>query len=394
MAQKDLPSHLESTRVAALRAIQPIRAVDESTKADDQFLFRAQRTDAGRSLPPYYLVYFLLVDLLGFRDLGQSEKVAWSVPIDYEGRAYLIEHRKMGLGIFAHDALAEEQQAGTIAALIKKGVREAEPYFEWLADQAVAESRLNVLNKSASLFNRYEYLLSVYEEKSSEALARDHETHVERKEYPGGVSTTYSMPSFELRRQAKWLALSAIEAFFSWSEHALIHLAILEGKVTTGLQVADLAGAEWQSKFKRALDISEPSTKRLFDELVLIRRQLRNYVAHGSFGKRGEAFTFHSGAGAVPVLLAHQAGRHRFALTGDLEFDEAAAIKVLREFISHLWSGVREPAKAYIQESDLPIVLTMASDGTYTEAMQSKMIMQEFIEYMSYRVDQAANMDW
>jgi hypothetical protein len=42
------------------------------------------------------VVYFLLVDLLGFKNLGTFEKIAWSVPVDFEGRAFLIEHRKAG----------------------------------------------------------------------------------------------------------------------------------------------------------------------------------------------------------------------------------------------------------------------------------------------------------
>jgi hypothetical protein len=49
------------------RAISPIKPADASTRAEPNFLFTAKRTIAGRSLPPYYLVYFLLVNLLGFR---------------------------------------------------------------------------------------------------------------------------------------------------------------------------------------------------------------------------------------------------------------------------------------------------------------------------------------
>jgi hypothetical protein len=37
--------------------------------------------------------------LLGFHDLGRFEKLAWSVPIDFEGIAYLIEYRKFGVGV-------------------------------------------------------------------------------------------------------------------------------------------------------------------------------------------------------------------------------------------------------------------------------------------------------
>jgi hypothetical protein len=65
--------------------------------------------------------------------------VAWSIPVDFTGQGFLIEHRKLGVGVFAHDAVAENNQAAEIVALLRKGVRVAEPFFEWLADCAVRE---------------------------------------------------------------------------------------------------------------------------------------------------------------------------------------------------------------------------------------------------------------
>ncbi len=100
----NLPDDIDSLREQVQKILDPIAsAVEKGTNAEKNFLFAAERTDAGRNLPPYYLVYFLFVDLLGYKNLGQSEKVAWSVPIDYNGTAYLLEHRKFGMGLFASD---------------------------------------------------------------------------------------------------------------------------------------------------------------------------------------------------------------------------------------------------------------------------------------------------
>ena len=87
-----------------------------------------------------------------------------------------------------------------------------------------------------------------------------------------------------------WYALAAIEAFFSWTEHAFIHLAILQGKLTVGTQVAELAEDNWNAKFKAALDISDKETKEHYDKLLDLRAQVRNFVAHGAFGKEGKHF--------------------------------------------------------------------------------------------------------
>jgi hypothetical protein len=130
-----IPPELELTRAAARRATGAIRPADR--KAHAGFPFGGERTNAGRSLPPYYLVYFLLVDLLGFPDLGRFEKVAWSVPIDFEGTVFWIEHRKFGVGVFVDDPAAHELQAEKIVKLIRKGIKAAAPFFAWLADRAV-----------------------------------------------------------------------------------------------------------------------------------------------------------------------------------------------------------------------------------------------------------------
>ena len=60
----------------------------------------------------------------------------------------------------------------------------------------------------------------------------------------------------------------------------------------------------------------------------------------------------------------------------------------------HLWSGERAPAKLYIQESGLPLILTYALDGSYARAMQSVEKMNKFVEKLSHEFERFANMDF
>lgn len=394
MTRVSLPPELDRIKVLAQRAIFPIKPADENTSAEQDFFFKARRTKASRDLPRPHLVYFLLVDLLGFEDLGRFEKVAWSVPIDFEGTGYLVEHRKFGVGVFARDPDGEEANASRIVGLIKSGVAVAKPFFRWMANNAIRTSKLNVINNGPRLFDRYRYLLGLYKSESAQAEARREEVQVEQKETSSGTVTTYCWPYFELSRNAAWLAMAAIDAFFSWSEHIFIHLAILQGQVTTGAEVASLAADEWKVKFKRALDIKAGDTKMHFDKLVMIRRQLRNFMAHGAFGKEGEAFHFHSRVGAVPVALDYTENKQEFSLSSELAFDDAGAIEAIEKFIASLWSGALEPARIYIQESGLPLILPMAQDGTYKKAMSSADIMRRFVDRLEWEFTNFVNMDF
>ncbi len=90
----------EKYKQLALKILSPIQPVTNSTLVQKDFLFNAQRSEASKKLPEYFLIYFLFADLLEFENLGMSEKIAWSFPIDFKGRGYLIEYRKIGVGVF------------------------------------------------------------------------------------------------------------------------------------------------------------------------------------------------------------------------------------------------------------------------------------------------------
>ncbi len=264
---------------------------------------------AGQELPEHYLVYFLLVDLLGFENLGKHEKAAWSIPIDLTGRVLFIEHRKLGLGVFSSNGQDDEVAASEIIRLIRRGIKVAQPCFDWLAERAVKDSKINVRNKSNDLFARFKFSLNLYEAKCVEVKDDFNEARKAKNE----VSLLgITFPNYQLTREKEWLAISVIENFFSWTEHVFIHLAILQGKCVTGDHVKELAISDWKTKFKTALDINDIQTKRYYDELSRIRNQVRNFISHGAFGKDGEAFLFHSNVGAVPVKLPHHEGHHSY----------------------------------------------------------------------------------
>jgi hypothetical protein len=376
---------------AAFQAIAPMKAATSKSEATKDFLFSAVRADASKRLPEYYFVYFLLVDLLGFENLGQFEKIAWSVPIDYQGRAYLIEHRKFGLGIFTPGRPGDDVAAEQIADLICRGTEVAKPYFEWRANQAVQESQLNVINRASELYERFSYFSDRYSQVSAEAKRRAEERITTQL---SETSWVVSSPSWALQREAQWLALSTIESFFSWTEHVFILMAILRGNCSTGAAVAKLANANWDTKFKAALDIDGPKNREFQQGLTQIRRQHRNFVAHGAFGKNGEAFLFHSNCGTVPVMLPDRREAEGFRFGYGMKIVDEDAINLLRDFVNHFWADDRAPAKLYIQDHQLPLILTMAQSDEYRQAMASYESMQLFAHHLAQLSDQHANMDF
>lgn len=372
----------------ARKAIAPLMAADKSAAIS------GRRSKAGGPLPPYYLVYFLLVKLLGFKDMGRWEKVAWAIPATINGTTLMIEYRKMGLGIFIKDA-ADEAAAEAAAKCLRAGVRAAEPYFVSLADAAAKGSDLNVNNKARELDRRFTYFADRYAAKTAEAETRKDESIRTAMpiyaDIPNAVSVSF--PSLELLDEARWYATAAIEAFYSWTEHVFILAAILKGKIATGEAVADLAEAKWDEKFKLVLDINNADTKNFYDQLVTLRRQVRNFVAHGAFGRDKQALSFHSSTGAVPVLLPLRRNEQHFTFGNGVDFLPPESMQLVHDFIAHMWSGDLSPAKIYI-DSGLPLILSNVGNGEYAKAMTTDTEMTEYTEYLCRRFDDAANMDW
>lgn len=142
-----------------------------------------------------------------------------------------------------------------------------------------------------------------------------------------------------------------------------------------------------------ALDITEPATKDFYDRLLTLRTQVRNFVAHGAFGKNGQALSFHSEVGAVPLLLPHRQNKDRFRFGNGVDFLPPESMQLIHDFIAHMWAGKLSPAKIYV-DSALPLILSYVGNGTYARAMKSDEEMNEFTEHLSHSFDDAVNMDF
>jgi hypothetical protein len=95
----------------------------------------------------------------------------------------------------------------------------------------------------------------------------------------------------------------------------------------------------------------------------------------------------------VPIRLPHHQGAS-FRFGSGTDFVDHEAITLLHAFIDHLWSGSRSPARIYLQEYDLPLILTMAQKGEYARAMASEDDMTAFAHHLAVVMDRHADMDF
>lgn len=411
---------LEALRREVWKAIAPLKILEATTETSSDVECAEIAEDLDLELPDHYLIYLLLVNFLGFEDWGPHEKVAWTIPIDFEGRQFLIILRKFGLKIETGPDGNWGSSISNIRHLLRRGVAVGKPFFEKLASDAIRGSDLNVANKSAELWERYRFLREQHETTNLEAIQRKDEmirvvapdepidgefifsifaTSLEVSESRRNESgeyhgASYYRPSPRLQMRASWLAHSAVEAFFGWSEHLFIHFSILRGQTTTGTQVSKMAlEKDWAKKYGNALNLRDSETRTFFKKLKIVRQKIRNVMAHGAVGHDGGAFEFHSDAGAIPIRLPSDPDS--FQLGEDLTFDVEETFELFGQFYQFLKSTSQYEARFYYaMESGLPTILRYAADGVYSDAIKTKESMEEFVDVLSRQSDDVANMDW
>lgn len=132
------PVYIKTLRQKIETILYPITdAVSSGTKAESNFLFTAIRSDAGRKLPADKLIFFLFVDLLDYTNLGKYETISWSIPIDYNGTAFLLERRNLEMGLFFSKTRSQEYDCLEIVSKITSATRVIRSYYESIASEAV-----------------------------------------------------------------------------------------------------------------------------------------------------------------------------------------------------------------------------------------------------------------
>lgn len=357
---KELPPNLTKLKEKLLRDISPLRPADDRTKFIKSSY--STRSNAGRTLPEYYLVYFLLVELLGFKNLGRMEKVSWEIPIDFKGRGYFIAHKKFGLGLFLGKE-GDEDDAEEIVSLIKRAIDKADLFYSWKVDQKIKTSSINIKNEYKSLLDRYQFF------------------------------RTLSLDKREFSSEGSWLAISAVEAFFSWTEHAFVLMAVLQSKIENGEDFVRISKEEWKKKFQACISLNNKEADSHFNRLLRIKDDVRNYMAHGSFGREGETFHFHSMVGAVPVSIS-KIKNQKLSMVKKLYVSPQEILKELDDFIDFFHQDERKRALKYIKNTDYPISLGYVVDGTFKRALESDEDMEDLIKEVDAILFQSWNMDW
>ncbi len=375
----------ENIKLLVLKNLGDIRQPNDFTLARNDFLLNPYESEFSSLLPDGDLIYILFINFLEFKNLGRSEKISWSIPIDYQGKLFLLELRKSGLGLFMQDEIDDEKRSKEIICHINKAIKSYKPFLKDIKKNIFNTHEIILNNNFCNLFERYEYF-----QKSFKKIIKEYV--LEHRKNKEDVILSLSLYLRPECREAQHIAIAMIYAFFDLTEHLFVLIYAISSKENIdGKEILRILKKNWKEKYIKIFNVEQnKEEKTFFDKLVLIRKELRNFIIHGSFGKNGEEFSFASSIGSVPMSLG--CAKNSIRIT-DSAFNIISVAKTLEQFINFLQSGKYQLAYLYVQ-SELPVSLKMHADGTYSNALQAFDNMKNLIDKMYYLREMHNNMDY
>jgi len=364
------------------------------------------------SAPPPYIVFLMFVYFLKFRYWGRSEKVAWEIPVLFQGQPLLLRHQKFGFQILClGPKLPDEALVQRALNTINKAIPLTEKLAEPLLLQKVNEGRMTLRNDFPNLYDRYSFFRSRYIERRSESagasanpflLETAADTIPIRFEGESNFSSesSVSLEAFNAKiramQESSHYAVAAIDAFFSLLEHILVLLAAFLDELPAKPSLAQFIGLNWDQKFMLVFDIKNGSKAKFFcDQLRIFKERYRNFFTHGNLQKGGGSILVHVDAvGAIPFTLTrfdnpfHPLFRH-------LECTELDEIFKFFDSVEDFIENAPESRYGYkFIRTGLSVAFDVQSREQYKVAMGSDSEFDSFIDRHIYFADQAINMDW
>ena len=342
-------------------------------------------TPPGFPLPG--LLQFGLRELLQLDLYGPDEKLLWGVCFDYRDSTFGFEYRKFGLRVLCEsrnlDAPIAKEVMGRARALTDLVATYLSSGF---ATSQIAAGNFTVRNLYSTLDERYRFLrtaaATAYATPPPPPETVDHAT---------GSHTRYF--DYKPIMEGGALGTAAVDAYFSRLEHLFCIALAFSAHASPGTTFLEFLSANWPTKARTLLDLSDPDAKKFYDRLLEIRDEWRNPLAHGGFLTGGESLFFHlPRVGALPARLKRTPTGVKF----DFELAHSSFTGII-ELFDQFDTFLEERALHFAVKwaaSGLNVAFDASSLTQYRDATESDETFDQFIDGALRESDRYDNMDF
>ncbi len=280
----------------------------------DPWSMRGWREGLEEDLPVPALVLFLFNRVLGYRQIDPGDKGRWALGCSVAGQPVAFFDRKFGFEILVARGSTLEKKR--ILFPLKAALRVVEEeLLVSAANEQIHDCRVAVINRFGEFSHRYQYFRTKADELFAQAKIRPADREgLEGLEIFSAVTAGMNRAAVA-EREAFFLSVAMVDAYFSLLEHRLILLRAFTGKPMAAGDFEKLLGANWERKMVTVLDLNLKGKdgKAMLGQLRRIKERIRNPFAHGGVeNDRGSIYVQLPGFGAVPGNFSRAKDSVRF----------------------------------------------------------------------------------
>jgi len=343
----------------------------------------------GNYSPPSYIVQILLLRIMDFKDYGRMDKVFWHTYLYYKNYPFMISDYKFGS--WTIEGARNDEGMVRLAEEIRNKIIKASKVL----DKALYSELKSQIEKENFYINNVYYKLSsfydFYEEKVSDAV-KEYEEFEEDKKRPGKISDIAEILNTKLahERIISKYSFALILSFFSLLEFLLDVIYAFE---QPNKKFFEYRKEKWNDRFKLVFSINKnKELKHLYDNLINIKTNYRNPLAHGLTNELNLLVTLPY-AGLVPLSYEYLSNKTYY---GFAEIEKDDALKIIgtfRKFLKFLEN--EEPYKCYMLYLNygFPIPISSKKISEIKKEMTTYEDFEEYLDERAFYEDMVINRD-
>jgi len=342
----------------------------------------------GNFNPPSYIVQILLLEILGLKNYGRMDKVLWHTYFWYKNYPFMIRDYKFGS--WTIKGLRNDEKISQLAEEIQSKIIKSSKILDKVLYN---ELKSEVEKERFYLNNMYSKLLSIYdfyEEKVLDTIGELEKFQKNVKEIEISNIIKNLNIKLNLEKTISKYSFALILSFFSFLEFLLDVIYAFE---QPNKKFFEFRKKKWYERFKLVFPINKnKELKHLYDDLIDIRRDYRNPLAHGLTNEVSLLVPLPF-AGLVPLSYEFLSEKTYYGFV-EIEKDDASKIigtfRKLLKFVEE-----EEPYKFYTLylSYGFPIPINAQESSKIKKEMTTYEEFKEYLEKRAFYEDMIRNRD-
>jgi len=372
------------------KLIAAMNGVEAFEPRKDDSIFSYKNISTGNYDPPAYVVAFIFLYVLKFRNFGSFEKIWWHTYFQYKNTVFLIRDYKFGTWSLEAktDSEAAIELVPEIIGKIRSAARHGDKILRSAFKAEIDKGQFYLNNGYGKLRSAYEFFLE--ETNAALAVLEDFAAQESGKKHDLQEITENHNRRLHLQRIVSYRAIPLINAFFSLLEFILDVFYAFQQPPLSFFEFRKLT---WQDRFKAAISL-EPGSPvvKLYEQLVNVKTQYRNPLTHGLTNESSLLVPFPF-AGLVPISYEHLSNTVHFGFIQISSASVRDTIKTFSEFLEVIAN--EEPYCYYVLyvNHGFPVPIAKKAVEQIRKEMTDYRSFEEYLQNRSLYEDAVTNRD-